>query len=103
MDIAFDDHELAVKYDEGIDDIIKWEDVIRLTGYKVYSYPGEITFLVFTTNKGEVLEVSDEMSGWLELLGNLPEIFTMSPGWEEKLTDMQPEEEDMLLWHKEGI
>ncbi|RFS19382.1 hypothetical protein DVR12_24450 [Chitinophaga silvatica] len=100
MDIVFDDHELAVKYDEGIDDIINWEDVIRLTGYKVYSYPGEVTFLVFTTNKGERLEVSDEMSGWLQLLGNLPKIFACLPGWEDKLTEMQPDEDDVTVWEK---
>ncbi|GEP92097.1 hypothetical protein SAMN05660909_01996 [Chitinophaga terrae (ex Kim and Jung 2007)] len=100
MDIAFDDHELAVKYDEGIDDIINWEDVIRITGYKVYAYPGEITFLVFTTNKGEVLEVSDEMSGWLELLGGLPTVFALLPGWEEQLTDLTPDDDNLLIWSK---
>lgn len=100
MDIAFDESGLAVKYDEGIDDTLEWENVVRISGYKVYAYPGEATFLVFEAADGETLEVSDEMSGWLELIGGLHEIFKLSPGWEEKLTDIEPGEEDVTFFEK---
>ncbi|MBS0029912.1 hypothetical protein ACTJJ0_20735 [Chitinophaga sp. 22321] len=98
MDIAFDEQELAVKYDEDIDDTLSWEKVIRISGYKVYAYPGEATFLVFETADGDTLEVSDEMSGWLELLGGLHNIFKLNPGWEEELADIEPGGEDVVFY-----
>jgi hypothetical protein len=100
MDIEFDESGLAVKYDEDIDDTLSWEDVVRISGYKVYAYPGEATFLVFETAAGETLEVSDEMSGWLELLGGLHNIFNLSPGWEEELTDVEPGGDDAIFFTK---
>lgn len=98
MDILFDEQTLSVKYDEGIDNTLTWDDVTRITGYKVFSYPGEVTFLVFDNEFGENLEVSDEMSGWLELMGNLPDIFPLQPGWQELLYDCEPGEEDVTLF-----
>ena len=100
MDIQFDEQELAVKYDEGIDDTLLWEEVVRISGYKVYAYPGEVIFLVFETTTGDTLEVSDEMSGWLELLGGLHSIFKLSPGWEETLADCEPGGEDITVFAK---
>ncbi|MFY0256258.1 hypothetical protein ACDQ55_20150 [Chitinophaga sp. 30R24] len=100
MDIQFDEALLSVKYDEGIDEQLSWEEVIRIAGYKVYGYPGEVLFLVFETADGEMLEVSDEMSGWLELLGALPTLFKLPEGWEEQLIDAEPEGEDITLFRK---
>ncbi|TWF42749.1 hypothetical protein FHW36_102510 [Chitinophaga polysaccharea] len=100
MDIAFDEQSLAVKYDEDIDDTLAWEDVTRISGYKVYAYPGELTFLAFETSDGEILEVSDEMSGWLELVGALHNIFKLSSNWEEELADCEPGGEDITLFTK---
>ena len=100
MDIEFDESGLAVKYDEDIDDTLSWEDVVRISGYKVYAYPGEAIFLVFQAADGETLEVSDEMSGWLELLGGLHTIFKLSPGWEEELADAEPGGEDVVFFTK---
>ncbi|PSL43097.1 hypothetical protein CLV51_10991 [Chitinophaga niastensis] len=100
MDILFDEQELSVKYDEDIDNTLMWEDVTRISAYKVYGYPGEVTFLVFDTADGESLEVSDEMSGWLELLGSLHTIFKLPAGWEEQLTAFEPGEDDIMLYTK---
>lgn len=100
MDIQFDERTLYVKYDEDIDNTIFWEDVTHIAGYKVYAYPGEATFLVFKTMEGETLEVSDEMSGWLELLGGLHNIFKLPVGWEEQLADSEPDAEDIVFYTK---
>lgn len=100
MDIQFDERTLYVKYDEGIDNTIYWADVIHIAGYKVYAYPGEAAFLAFKTLEGETLEVSDEMSGWLELLGSLDKIFKLPPGWEEQLADSEPDGEDVVFFVK---
>ncbi|MEC5144737.1 hypothetical protein [Chitinophaga sp. 212800010-3] len=100
MDIQFDEQELSVKYDEDIDDTLYWEKVTRISGYKVYAYPGEVIFLVFQTSEGDVLEVSDEMSGWLELLGGLPQFFKLHNGWEESLADAEPEGDDVVIFMK---
>ncbi|MET3878575.1 hypothetical protein [Chitinophaga sp. OAE865] len=100
MDIQFDERTLYVKYDEDIDNTIFWEDVTHIAGYKVYAYPGEATFLVFKTMEGETLEVSDEMSGWLELLGGLHNIFKLPAGWEEQLADSEPDADDIVFYTK---
>ncbi|MCW3465752.1 hypothetical protein [Chitinophaga nivalis] len=98
MDILFDEQKLSVKYDEGIDTVVRWKDVTGISGYKVYAYPGEVTFLVFNVDRGEGVEVSDEMSGWLELMGSLHTIFPLPQGWEEPLNEIEPGEEDILLY-----
>ncbi len=100
MDIYFDEEQLAVKYDEDIDNTLQWEDVTMISAYKVYTYPGEVTFLVFDTQNGESLEASDEMSGWLELLGGLGKIFTLPADWLEQLSEAEAGGEDVVLYRR---
>ncbi|MBO9152060.1 hypothetical protein ACFOTA_07570 [Chitinophaga sp. GCM10012297] len=98
MDIYFDEEQLAVKYDEDIDNTLQWEDVTQISAYKVYTYPGEVTFLVFSARNGETIEASDEMSGWLELLGGLGNIFKLPAEWQELVADAEAGGEDVVLY-----
>ena len=100
MDIYFDEEQLSVKYDEDIDNTLQWDDVTRISAYKVYTYPGEVTFLVFDTVSGETIEASDEMSGWLELLGGLPNIFTLPPDWQDQVLDAEAGGDDVVLYRR---
>ncbi|MGN7722556.1 hypothetical protein [Chitinophaga sp. 22620] len=100
MDIYFDEEQLSVKYDEDIDNTLQWDDVTRVAAYKVYTYPGEVTFLVFDTLSGETIEASDEMSGWLELLGGLPNIFALPADWLDQVLDAEAGGEDVVLYRR---
>ncbi|RPD41779.1 hypothetical protein [Chitinophaga barathri] len=100
MDIYFDEEQLSVKYDEDIDNTLLWDDVTRIAAYKVYAYPGEVTFLVFDTIGGETIEASDEMSGWLELLGGLPNIFGLAQDWLDQVIDAEAGGDDVVLYQK---
>lgn len=78
--------------------IMRWEDLVSVSAYKVDAITSIITYIVFDHECGEYLEITDGNSIYELFIENLHKHLEIPSTWHEVLSDALPGDDAIEIW-----
>ena len=81
---------------------IPWPEIVRVTAFKYPSYVGDTITLIIEAENVDSHALSEDLSGWSEMLAALPEHLTGARKYEEWILELikAPDDARMTVWER---